>query len=93
LESKLALWQVLAMISRDFFLLLFGLYLSLSGHWESYRFTSIRWGKMTTALQFLVLIGLTLGIYFPSYLYGIFVLLGLLAFMELGQIKKNCPEN
>jgi CDP-diacylglycerol---glycerol-3-phosphate 3-phosphatidyltransferase len=89
LEGKLELWQALSMISRDFFLLLFGLYLSLTGHWESYRFTSIRWGKVTTALQFLILIGLTLSVFFPSYLYGIFVLFGMLAFIELWQIKKN----
>ncbi len=89
LEGKLELWQSLAMISRDFFLLLFGLYLSLTGHWESYRFTAIRWGKVTTALQFLVLIGLTLDVFFPSYLYGIFVLFGMLAFIELWQIRKN----
>jgi len=89
LERKLELWQSCSMISRDFFLLLFGLYLSLTGHWESYRFTSIRWGKVTTALQFLVLIGLTFGITFPSYFYCIFILFGLLAFIELWQIKKN----
>ncbi len=89
LEKKLELWQSCSMISRDFFLLLFGIYLSLTGHWESYRFTSIRWGKVTTALQFLVLIGLTLGVTFPSYFYWIFILFGLLAFIELWQIKKN----
>ena len=55
MEGKLGAMARLAMISRDFFLLLFGLYLSLTGHWESYRFTSISWGKVTTALQFLVL--------------------------------------
>jgi CDP-diacylglycerol---glycerol-3-phosphate 3-phosphatidyltransferase len=89
LEGKLELWQACAMISRDFFVLFFGIYLSLAGHLENYRFTSIRWGKVTTALQFLVLIGLTFGLYFPSYLYAIFVLFGLLAFIELWQIKKN----
>ena len=89
LEEKLMVWQALAMISRDFFLLLFGLYLSLTGHWENYRFTSIRWGKVTTALQFLVLIGLTLSLFFPGYFYGIFILFGLLAFIELWQMKNS----
>ncbi len=89
LEGKLMLWQALAMISRDFFLVLFGLYLSLYGHWENYRFTSIRWGKVTTALQFLVLIGLTLSLFFPGYFYGIFILFGLLAFIELWQMKND----
>jgi CDP-diacylglycerol--glycerol-3-phosphate 3-phosphatidyltransferase len=88
-EGKLELWQGCAMLSRDFFLCLFGLYLSLSGYWESYKFTAIRWGKVTTALQFIVLIGLTLGIIFSSYLYCVFILFGLLAFIELWQIKKT----
>ena len=88
LEGRMELWQGCSMISRDFFLCAFGLYLSLSGYWESYKFTSIRWGKVTTALQFLVLIGLTLSITFPSYFYCIFVLFGMLAFIELWQIRK-----
>lgn len=87
-EGRLELWQGCSMISRDFFLCLFGLYLSLSGYWESYKFTAIRWGKVTTALQFIVLIGLTLGITFSSYLYGVFVLFGMLAFAELWQIRR-----
>ncbi len=87
-ESRLEVWQGCAMISRDFFLCLFGLYLSLSGYWRSYKFTAIRWGKVTTALQFLVLIGLTLGVSFPSSFYGIFIVFGMLAFIELWQIRK-----
>jgi CDP-diacylglycerol--glycerol-3-phosphate 3-phosphatidyltransferase len=92
-EGHLEIWQACAMISRDFFLCVFGLYLSVTGYWENYQFTAIRWGKVTTALQFLVLVGLTLGIAFPSYLYGIFVLFGLLAFIELWQIKKNAQAS
>jgi CDP-diacylglycerol---glycerol-3-phosphate 3-phosphatidyltransferase len=93
-EGKMELWQGCAMISRDFFVCLFGLYLSFSGHWESYQFTAIRWGKVTTALQFLVLIGLTLGMTFSNYLYFVFILFGLMAFIELWQIKKvNVPKN
>lgn len=88
-EGRLEIWQSCSMISRDFFVCIFGIYLSLSGHWESYKFTSIRWGKVTTALQFIVLIGLTIGIKFPSYLYCIFILFGMLAFIELWQIRKN----
>lgn len=87
-EGRLEVWQGCAMISRDFFLCVFGIYLSISGYWESYKFTAIRWGKVTTALQFLVLIGLTLGITFPGYFYWIFILFGMLAFVELWQIRK-----
>ncbi len=88
LEGKLEIWQASAMISRDFFLCVFGIYLSLAGHWESYQFRSIRWGKVTTALQFLILIGLTLGAQFPTYMYPIFILFGVLAFLELYKIKR-----
>src|SRR3989344_5038171 len=61
-EGRLAPWEVCAMLSRDVALCLFGIYLSLSGYWQSYEFRAIRWGKITTALQFLVLIGFTFGI-------------------------------
>jgi CDP-diacylglycerol--glycerol-3-phosphate 3-phosphatidyltransferase len=88
-EGRLELWQGCAMISRDFFLCVFGLYLSLSGHWESYKFTAIRWGKVTTALQFIVLVGLTLDVRCPSYLYCVFILFGMLAFIELWRIKRG----
>ena len=51
-EGSIEVWQALTMISRDFALCFFGLYLSLSGLWQSYEFRAIRWGKITTALQF-----------------------------------------
>jgi len=96
LEGKIEIWQGCALIARDFFLCAFGIYLSLSGVWESYKVTSIRWGKISTVLQFCVLMGLTLGYSFPNYLYLVFILLGLLAFIELWQMKKqyliNGPE-
>jgi CDP-diacylglycerol--glycerol-3-phosphate 3-phosphatidyltransferase len=89
LEGKLLVWQACAMISRDFFLCVFAIYLGLSGHWQAYKCKAIRWGKITTALQFLVLIGLALSVTFPWYVYSLFILFGVLAFIELCQIKKN----
>ena len=88
MEGRIEAWQGCAMIARDFFLCVFGIYLSLSGFWESYRFTAIRWGKISTALQFLVLIGLAMGHTFSNYLYCVFVLFGTLAFIELWQMNK-----
>lgn len=88
-EGKIEVWQGLTMISRDFALCLFGLYLSLSGLWQSYEFRSIRWGKVTTAMQFVVLIAVTLGFLPSPYLYGAFVLFALLALIELFQFKKS----
>ncbi len=89
MEGRLEIWQAAAMVSRDFFLLFFGLYLSLSGKWHAYRFRAIRWGKVTTALQFFVLIGLTLHFTLPAFLYALFILFGGLAFVELFRIKQE----
>lgn len=93
IENRLDTWQALSMLSRDFFLCVFGLYLVSAGHWRTYKFKAIRWGKATTALQFLVLIGLTLGYRSPWYLYCTFILFGVLAFieltLELSQFKKS----
>ncbi len=91
LESKLALWQACAMVARDFALLIFGIYISLSGQWDYYICKALRWGKISTALQFLVLITLTLGYHFPSYFYLVFVAFGLLAFIELCKMDKIVP--
>lgn len=88
-EHRLLPWQGLMMISRDFALCLFGLYLSLSGLWQSYVFRAIRWGKITTALQFVVLIALTMGFSIPWYLYIAFVIFAGLALVELFQFKKS----
>lgn len=86
-EGQLTLWQGIAMLSRDVALCLFGIYLTLSGNWQQQRFKSIRWGKITTALQFLVLGILSLNYSIPSFAYSIFVLFGFLALVELFQIR------
>jgi CDP-diacylglycerol---glycerol-3-phosphate 3-phosphatidyltransferase len=84
-EGKLELWQAGAMLSRDFFLWLFGIYLAVSGNWETFRFKAIGWGKVSTALQFLVLMALTLNVPVSLYVYCLFILFGMLAFIELCQ--------
>lgn len=88
-EQRLELWQALAMLSRDFALCIFGLYIALTGNWHTYQFKAIRWGKVSTALQFLVLSFLTLKIAFPSFVFGIFILFGVLVLGELLQFKKQ----
>ena len=89
IEGKIELWQALAMISRDFFLCLFALYLSFCHLWGVYKYGSIRWGKISTTLQFLILISLTLGYTHPSIIYTIFILTGSLAFVQLLQRKPS----
>ena len=84
-ENKLLGWQAFAMISRDLALIIFGLYLGFSGYWQSYEFKAIRWGKVSTALQFMLLMGLSAGYVFPWYIYGAFIAIGLLALNELAR--------
>lgn len=86
MEGRLEMWQALAMISRDFFLLVFGIYLAISGLWHTFECQAMRWGKISTALQFLTLVGLTLGYTFTWHIYSLFVLFGTLAFIELCQL-------
>lgn len=95
LEGRLETWEACAMISRDFFLCLFAIYLGIAGRWQDYECQSIRWGKVTTALQFIVLIGLSLEIIFPRYAYALFIVFGCLAFIELCQLKnlKKVPAD
>lgn len=88
MEGRLGTWQACAMLSRDFFLCVFGLYLSFSGHWNAYECKAIRWGKATTALQFFVLIALTLQFQVHWSIFALFIVFGVLAFFELCKIKK-----
>ena len=88
IEGRIEVWQAIAMISRDFFLFVFALYLIIKKSWTGYRFKSIRWGKITTAAQFSVLIALSLKLTFPPYLYGVFIAFGALAFVELIRLTK-----
>ncbi len=88
-ESQILPWQAAMMLSRDFFLLLFLSYLGITGTWRSLEVKAIRWGKVTTAAQFIILIGIVLKISFPPQLYYLFILFGCLAFVELLQFKKR----
>jgi CDP-diacylglycerol---glycerol-3-phosphate 3-phosphatidyltransferase len=93
MEGKLEVWQACTMVSRDFALCIFGLYLAFSGKWQAHEFKAIRWGKATTILQFFVLIALTLGFHLPQLIFPLFILFGLLALFELLRIRKTpSPE-
>jgi len=84
-ESKLFLWQACLMISRDFFLCLFGIYISLTGAWKTHQLRSIVTGKISTALQFAALFAFSLGFVLPTFYYFLFALLGVFVFLELLQ--------
>jgi len=87
LEGQMSPLEMSAMLSRDFFLILYGLLMVVRGKWRDIIFRAIRWGKVTTSLQFIVLIGLTLQISIPWIIYASFLIMGLLGFVELLQIK------
>jgi CDP-diacylglycerol--glycerol-3-phosphate 3-phosphatidyltransferase len=84
-EGKLSMLEAAAMLSRDFFLLLYGLVIVFMGKWKTLVFRAIRWGKITTALQFVVLASLIYQFSFSWPLYSLFVVMGILAFFELFQ--------
>lgn len=72
------LWGMACMISREVFLFIFGLYITVIGGWDRLEFKSIIWGKLTTAAQFVVLILIVVGVVLPWYIYSIFIILGFL---------------
>lgn len=88
-EQRLHSWQAILMISRDLFLCLFALYLAIRGDWKSYRCRAVRWGKITTAMQFGIILLHTFNFPPPSFVYWIFALVGLLVFVEL--IQRSSP--
>lgn len=83
LEGKLAAWQLGTLLARDLSLCMFGLYLGLVKGWKDYECKAIWWGKLTTALQFFILIGLTFSYSFPNSVYIFFVVMAAFAFTEL----------
>ncbi len=82
-EQRLQLWQAAAFIGRDFAVLLFGIYLTICQRIVNYRVRAIWWGKITTTLQFFILLVLVFYGPIPSYFYFFFITCGLLAFREL----------
>ncbi|WP_228840598.1 CDP-alcohol phosphatidyltransferase family protein [Candidatus Protochlamydia phocaeensis] len=82
-EGRLQMWQALALLSRDFAVLVFGLYLALKGAWSNFQFRSIWSGKITTSLQFFILLALIFHISIPSYFFSCFIVLGFSALLEL----------
>ena len=88
-EGRLEIWQCLALISRDFAVLIFGLYLALKKTWNDFQFRSIWAGKITTTLQFFVLLSLTFHYQIPNFIFGCFIILGILALVELYFIEQH----
>lgn len=88
-EGYLQLGQAIALISRDIAVVLFGCYLKLKGTWRSFSIQSIWCGKLTTFLQFLVLLSFTFHQPVPNYSFIFFIVLGLMSLFELYFIEKK----
>ncbi|MBA2368833.1 MAG: CDP-alcohol phosphatidyltransferase family protein [Candidatus Protochlamydia sp.] len=88
-EGGMQIWEALSLISRDFAVLLFGLYLALCRKWGTFKFRSILCGKLVTTLQFFVLLGLTFHLFIHPYIFYFFIILGILSWGELYLVEKN----
>lgn len=82
-EERLSLLDACAFVCRDFAVVVFGCYLALTGKLANYKFRAIYCGKVTTFLQFIILLSLTFHFIVPDYVYTAFIVLGLLALVEL----------
>ncbi len=83
IEGRITPLETSAMLSRDFFLIVYGMLMVIRRKWRTIEFRAIRWGKVTTALQFIVLMGLTWQVAIPWLISALFFVMGLLAFIEL----------
>lgn len=86
-EGTLKPLAMIAVLSRDIALLFYGFCMMVFGRLNRIEFRSIRWGKISTSFQFCLLIGLTLGISIPWGFYACFVVMGILALVELFQLS------
>lgn len=93
-EQVLLPSQAILMISRDIALCIFAAFLVFRNDWKAYRCRAVRWGKVTTAMQFGVIICLTLKVMLPGLLYWAFAAFGLLVLIELlVSYKKNLAKS
>ena len=87
-EGRISSLEMSAMLSRDIFLIVYGFLMVISGRRRNIEFRAIRWGKVTTALQFIVLIALTIRLPIPWVIDASFVIMGVMAFVELLQMGR-----
>lgn len=82
-EGSLSLFQLLILLSRDFSVMFFGLYLFITGKMSDYRLGAIWCGKASTFLQFIFFLAILFQLPIPFYAYAIFLFFGILALPEL----------
>ncbi|MEG0037286.1 MAG: CDP-alcohol phosphatidyltransferase family protein [Victivallaceae bacterium] len=97
MEGALSYKELLMVLSRDVFLSLFGLYLTLVRAWRGYDYKAMFWGKVFTVAQFSVLIAVTSSVKLSFFYFYSFIGLGILAFVErVADYRKkrlSCSDN
>lgn len=83
LEGTLTTFELVALISRDISICLFGIFLLAVNGWKGYECKALWWGKATTVAQFALLIALTLQVIVPTYVYILFMVMAAFTFLEL----------
>lgn len=93
LEGRLGTTQMAALLSRDAAVAVFALYLGVTGGWATYKLRAIWCGKVSTTLQFFVVLALLFGYRIPDGVYTLFIALGIAALMELYfiRLKSHTP--
>lgn len=82
-EGRLESWQLATFFFRDISLLLFTGWLLLARKFHAWTISSFLCGKITTALQFFVLLGVSLQIEVPVVLYYLMATAGAFSLAEL----------
>lgn len=88
-EDRVGTHEVFAIIARDIVLVLFGLYLSISGTWCQVQISSTKVGKAATTLQFLLILSLCYAWKLPSFTYLLFIALGGCMMIELVSSQRS----
>lgn len=88
IERHVVFYQVVAMLIRDIVLTLFMLGVTFSGRLNNYEVRATFWGKITTFLQFCLLLVISLGGTLPPYVFLSFFPLSLMLFKELVSFRK-----
>ncbi|OGN62318.1 MAG: hypothetical protein A3F09_04595 [Chlamydiae bacterium RIFCSPHIGHO2_12_FULL_49_11] len=92
-EKILSPWQFVAFLSRDGVLFLFAFLVLALGRWRDFPYTSLVSGKITTALQFGVLILLSLHLPVYNFIYLSFFVLDIAILIELIVRLKKTPKS
>jgi len=82
-EGRLSWPDAALFISRDFSVVIYGLYLAMRRRLVDYKFRAIWCGKITTVLQMSILLSLSAGLPVPDPVYTLFAVLGIAALIEL----------